>query len=128
MIKGVFITESQAGKLKGKSFGDGNFNPIKDKDGRWFVSEIEGCKIEGAGKPEPLYRFTSEAKLSRMFLFIQLKTTLEHDSFFELNESIFDYWLSNGGEGVKDLFELSTEKWLDVGDPSPREYALNLLN
>jgi len=127
MIQGVFITESQAEKLKGISFGSGNYNPIKDEDGRFFVSEIEGVNIEGAGNPEYLYRFTSEAKLFRMFLFIQLKTTIEQDAFFESNKDVFDYWLSNGGNGVLDLFELSTDKWLDEGGETLRDYALNLL-
>jgi len=129
MTTGVFITDAQAETIKGTSFGAGFFNPTKDDDGRWFVSEIEGKHIEDSSEPELLYRYTSEAKLVRMFLFIQLKTTFEQDVFFEANKELFDYWLANGNDAILDLFDTSSEEWLDVeGDEeTPREYALKLL-
>tara|TARA_R110001606_G_scaffold259390_2_gene407127 strand:+ start:515 stop:907 length:393 start_codon:yes stop_codon:yes gene_type:complete len=129
MILGVFISNEKAETIKGTSFGSGFFNPIQDDDGRFFVSEIEGKHIEGAGSPEMLYRYTSEAKLARMFLFIQLKTTFNQDAFFEENKELFDYWLANGGGAILDLFETSTDEWLDVAsdEGTPRKYALSLL-
>lgn len=129
MTTGVFITDEQAETLRGTSFGAGFFNPIQDEDSRWFVSEIEAQHIEGVGSPEMLYRYTSEAKLARMFLFIQIKTTFEQDVFFEANKELFDYWLANGGGAILDLFETSEGNWLDVAsdEGTPRKYALSLL-
>lgn len=54
------------------------------------------------------------------------------ESFFYANRKVVIDWILNGGESLKKVFEESTENWMDMRadeeSPSPREYALNLLN
>jgi hypothetical protein len=54
------------------------------------------------------------------------------ESFFYANRKVVIDWILNGGESLKKVFIESTVNWMDMRadeeSPSPREYALNLLN
>jgi hypothetical protein len=53
------------------------------------------------------------------------------ESFFYDNRKVVIDWILNGGDSLTKVFEESTEKWMDMRaseeSPTPREYALNLL-
>jgi len=53
------------------------------------------------------------------------------ESFYYKHRKVILDWIINGGDSIRDIFETSTEVWLDmrvdVDSPSPREFALNLL-
>ena len=53
-------------------------------------------------------------------------------AFFFDNSDVITHYIINGGDEVRTLFETSQEHWLDMKPneetPTPREYALNLLN
>ena len=54
------------------------------------------------------------------------------ESFFYANRKVVIDWILNGDESLKKVFIESTVNWMDMRadeeSPSPREYALNLLN
>ena len=54
------------------------------------------------------------------------------ESFFYANRKVVIDWILNGGDSLKKVFIESTVNWMDMREdeetPSPREYALNLLN
>jgi hypothetical protein len=54
------------------------------------------------------------------------------ESFFYANRKVVIDWILNGGDSLKKVFIESTVNWMDMRadeeSPSPREYALNLLN
>ena len=138
MIRGAFITQEKAAKIKGKSFGTGHYNPVQDEDGRWFISEIEGEQL-GIKESEPLYRYTMEAHLNRASILTQLKVAsdesglaIPQDQFFNQYRDEIDYWLMNGGSGLIEIFTNDTSEWLDMREDeaslSPREFALKILD
>ena len=97
MIKGVFISEEKAAEIRGVEYASGvKFNPVKDDDGRWFVSEIEGEYLDEGGKAEPLFIYTLEQRTIRMQKFIELKNEKGEDWINE-NEDFLNAWLEHGG-------------------------------
>jgi hypothetical protein len=67
---------------------------------------------------------TNEAEASSL--------SVPFESFFYANRKVVIDWILNGGDSLKKVFEESNENWMDMRadeeSPSPREYALNLLN
>ncbi len=82
-------------------------------------------------------RYSLSELSGRYGIFIAMKeaadgTALEipQDAFFKEHKEVFDFWLTHGGGGLRNLFENADEVWLDMRvdqeSPTPREFALNL--
>jgi len=108
MIKGVFISEELANEIRGLEYTDSvKFNPVQDEDGRWFVSEIEGEHLDGAGSLEPLFRYTLAQRTLRMQRFIELQEE-RGENWINENEEMLSAWLQHGGN-LEELLNDGTE-------------------
>jgi hypothetical protein len=85
-------------------------------------------ELEAMNTPEAresiIDTLTNEAEASSL--------SVPFESFFYANRKVVIDWILNGGDSLKKVFEESNENWMDMRadeeSPSPREYALNLLN
>jgi len=141
MERVVYLTAEQAEELKGVEYTQGvYFNPVQDEKG-WFISTVEQemCSIAWVKEitPETMFRYTIGEVMKRQSIFHQISNHCEsvsvNEQFIQLyddNTTVFNQWISGGGDGLKDLFESADGDWLEVEDSegvTVRGFVLNLL-
>ena len=95
-----------------------------EEDGRWYVEvPMDDTTKTPIEREIIIDTLTAAAEASGL--------SVPFESFYYEHRSSILSWIINGGDSIRDIFETSTEVWLDmrvdVDSPSPREFALNLL-
>ena len=128
-----------------RTFSDGNYYSIIEPKKEYLTGDFETRSADDVVILDPLTateirQATIEQLKQAAKDFAELITDEELKAaflqsikaFFFDNSEVITHYIINGGDGVRTLFETSKERWMDMRadeeSPSPREYALNLLN